>query len=314
MRIAIAGSGTLGRCLLEPLLGSRHEVVALVQNGRTTKGLSRLLGPPLAKTFLPRYSMLGMARSHNVPLVYIDKMTYEELAPLRALEPDLLIVGGYSIILKEPLLTLPRLGCLNTHSSLLPKHRGPNPFTAVILADDAETGVTFHKMDPGIDTGDIVEQVRMPVPKNSTGGSLYRETSRLAGEHILEVVDRIEAKGLVGTRQNPAEATYDKKLDPREAIIRWERPAVEIDRLVRACTPFSIVRMLFRGHTVFVYKTTFDEKPVDAAPGTVLENVPRVKVATGKGSVVLKTTLCLWPLPIPWPSYMSRPRVGEVLE
>jgi methionyl-tRNA formyltransferase len=258
--------------------------------------------------------MLGMACAHGVPLVYIDKMTYEELAPLRALEPDLLIVGGYSIILKEPLLTLPRLGCLNTHSSLLPKHRGPNPFTAVILADDAETGVTFHKMDPGIDTGDIVEQVRMPVAKNATGGSLYRETSQLAGKHILEVVDRIEVNGLAGTPQDPAEATYDKKLDLKEARIRWERPAVEIDRLVRACSPFYIARLLFRGHTVYVYKTTFDETPVDAAPGTVIANAPRVKVATGQGSVVLKSTLAVWPLPMPWPSYMSRPRAGEVLE
>jgi methionyl-tRNA formyltransferase len=314
VRIAIAGSGTLGKSLLNALLESRHEIVALVLNGRAQKGMRRTLNELGSRFLFPTYTMLGIAASRKIPLIYIDKMTEEELAPLRALDLDLLLVGGFSIILKEPLLSLPKLGCLNTHSALLPKHQGPNPFTAAILANDAETGVTFHKMDAGIDTGDIVEQVRMPVGPRQTAGMIYRDTSILAGEHVVRVIDRIEAEGLRGVPQNRDEALYDKKMDPKEMFIRWDKSAEEVDRLVRACMPFHIARLRFRGRPVYVYRSSFRDTPVEAAPGTVLQNSPSLRVATAQGVVTIETAYALKPIPWSWPSFFSRPRVGEILE
>lgn len=314
MRIAIACTGTLGMRLLEPLLESHHEVVALLQNKRHTRALQRWFLPRAAKLLFPKQTVLGLARSHGIPVLYIDKMGEEELAPLRALQPDLLLVGGFGIILKEPLLTLPRVGCLNTHSSLLPRHRGPNPFSAVILAKDEETGVTFHVMDPGIDTGDIVEQVRMPVKNNATAGSLYRQTSKLAGEHILRVIERVERDGLRGTPQDNSLAIYDQKMKPENAFIGWNQSAEEVDRLIRACAPFMLARFRHRGRVIYLYRSRFDTTPVDAAPGTILEVKPNVKIATAEGTVTVMHAYTKTPMPWFWPAPWLRPRAGERVE
>ena len=168
MRIAIAGDGHLGMSLMEPLLGSRHDVVALVQNGRTATGFGRTMTKAAGSLFGSFAGVAGKAIQRGIPVVWIDRMTEEELAPLRAIASGVLLVGGFSVILKKKLLELPKIGCVNMHSSLLPKHRGPNPFSAVVMAGDAESGVTFHQMDEGIDTGPILEQYRFPIRKQDT--------------------------------------------------------------------------------------------------------------------------------------------------
>ena len=142
MRVAFAGTGLMGVQLLMAIVESSHEVVAVVQNGRKTQGLSRRLNPTAASVFLSGSNVAGAAKRLRIPIVWIDRMEAPELAPLHELAPDLLLVGGFGIILKAPLLSLPTLGCLNCHPSLLPRHRGPNPFAAVVLAGEvAGTGV-----------------------------------------------------------------------------------------------------------------------------------------------------------------------------
>ena len=202
----------------------------------------------------------SIARRHGIPLFFIDKMTEDELAPLRALDPDLILVGGFAIILKKPILDLPKLGCVNTHSSLLPKHRGPNPFAAVLLAGDTETGVTFHVMDEAIDTGDIVAQFPIPVEDNWYALDLHRATSELAGEHVVEVLDKIEAEGLHGTPQDPALATYDKKLTTEQTAIDWAQPAADIVRLIRAGYPMTMARFRYGDRVIFAHFADVDPR------------------------------------------------------
>ena len=315
MRVALAGSGQLAACLMQPILQSRHELAALVQNGRATKGFQRRLHPFLGRVFGGTISVTGQARRRGIPIVWIDKMSPDELAPLRERAPDLLLVGGFSIILKPPILNLPRLGCVNTHSSLLPRHRGPNPFTAAILAGDEETGVTFHVMDEGIDTGDILEQRRMPIYDDDTAGNLYRRASQLAGDHIVALLDRIEREGRLKGEPQPAEgATYEKLPKPEDTFLDWIEPAEALHRKVRALYPLMRARFLFRGHVVSVLRAAYDDSPVDAPPGTVLANRPSVAIATGRGTLYIVNAYTLFPMPSRWPSFFGRPEVGEVLE
>ena len=138
MRIAMTGSGLMATLIARAILASGHEIVAVIDNGRAVKGHKRWLSPLVSSIFTPNAQVNGIARGRGVPIVYIDKMTDEELAPLAATKPDIIVVGGFSIILKSPIIRLPRIGCVNCHSSLLPKHRGPNPFQAVILAGEHE--------------------------------------------------------------------------------------------------------------------------------------------------------------------------------
>ena len=314
MRIVLAGGGRLGASLLRPLLDSSHEVVAVVQDGRKTRGGKRRWWPWVARFLGGRYSMPGWAKRLGLPILWLDKMDEGELAPLAALAPDLLLVGGFGIILKKAVLELPRIGCVNAHSSLLPRHRGPNPFAAVVMAGDTHSGVSFHRIDEGIDTGDILDQTAFEVGARDTLFTVYARACTLAGERVVAVMDRIAQEGLEGRPQDPDMATYEKKPLIEDARILWDQPAIRIDRMVRALAPSPMPWFVFRGRRIRVSHTEFDPSPVEAAPGTVLRNRPGVTVATQEGSISLTVALTSSPLPWLWPNPLSRPRVGEWLE
>lgn len=314
MRIALAASGFLGANLFAAATQARHEIVAVLRNGRRNSGPFGWFDRLAETTFGDPSSVEAMARRRSLPIFSIDKMTDEELAPLRALRPDLVLVGGFSVIFKEPLLALPRIGCVNVHSSLLPLHRGPNPYCAVLLSNDSETGVTFHVMDMGIDTGDIIAQYALPIAPADTAGAIYNRTALLAAEHVGGVLTAIEKHGLVGRKQDSSKATYDKRMFPSDAVVDWKRPASDIERLIRAYYPSSTSPCFrFRGATVFLTGAQCDEKTADAPPGKVLEIAPRVSVATGRGILRITRAFSKGPIPWTWPSLWSRPRLGEII-
>jgi methionyl-tRNA formyltransferase len=315
MRIAMTGSGIMATLITRAILESGHELVAVIDNGRTVKGHKRWLSPLMASIFTPNAQVNAIARKRGIPIVYIDKMTEEELAPLAAVKPDLIVVGGFSIILKKPILDLPRIGCINCHSSLLPKHRGPNPFQAVILANEAETGMTFHAIDEGIDTGPILAQYRIPIASSDTAGSLVQRTSKLAAEKLPEVLALIEREGIKGAVQTPEDACYDNKLTDEELFMRWDKPADELERMVRACFPFTMARFRYRGTTVLVSRAKAYEHETGKAPGTITAVRPFVRVATGKGTLaVMVGYTTKKPLPWLWPGIFWRPPVGDRVE
>ncbi|MBI4556757.1 MAG: methionyl-tRNA formyltransferase [Candidatus Hydrogenedentes bacterium] len=310
MRIALAGTGRYGARLLKPLIGSRHQVVAVIQDGRRTRGVSRTISVFGGRCFNTHLSPISLALHNKIPVLWIDKMTDEELAPLRALEPDLLLVGGFSIILKRPILELPRLGCVNVHASLLPRHRGPNPFSAVIVANEAETGITFHVMEEGIDTGPILHQAAIAIDPKDTAMGLYRKICDLNADHVLEVMNRIEREGLYGTPQDESLATYEKKSTPDDVTIHWDMSAAEIERLVRACSVALFARFIYRGAPVYVSRVKIDSNSVAAAPGTVLQIKPYVNIAAREGTA---TILVAYRKPWLWPAPWNRPKIGEIL-
>lgn len=313
MRIAFAGTGLMGVHLLMPIIESSHEVVAVLQNGRVTKGLSRQLNPAFASVFMRSTNVSGMAKRLGIPILWIDKMTEHELAPLRDLEPDLLLVGGFGIILKPPLLSLPKVGCVNCHTSLLPRHRGPNPFLAVVLAGETESGVTFHVMEEGIDTGPIVDQTPFALTETDTAYTVYQRASMLAGERVVEVLDRIEAEGLKGTSQDESLATYDNKLTEDELLIDWSLPANIVHRKIRACCLSPFARTYYKGDLIHIARASVDTEAVDAEPGTVVSPGPFLKVATGEGTISIRVAFRRRVFPLLWPLPWNRPRAGERL-
>lgn len=311
MRVALAGSGYMATRFAHAILRSGHELCAVIQDGRQARGLRRWLYPAISRVVAGKRSVSGIAKRKGIPIVYIDKMNERELAPLEAIKPDLILVGGFSIILKAPIIRLPRIGCLNCHSALLPAHRGPNPFRACILANDSETGVTFHIIDEGIDTGAIVEQGRIAVRHADTAGSLVRRCSDLSAEMVIDVLDRIERDGLHGEPQDESKAFYDKKLKDEELFLDWNQTAVDLERKVRACYPFSLARTRYRGRTIIVSRAQVAQGTTDAAPGTILETRPHLKIATGDGVFVLAVGYTMRPVPWLWPRLFRRPEPGE---
>lgn len=311
MRIAIAGSGQLAASMLFPLLDSDHEVAAVLLDGRSITGIKRSLSP-LSDVILGNTGGLAFhALRHGLPIVWLDRMDEEELAPLRALHVDIVLVGGFGIIFKRPILDLPKIGCVNMHSSLLPKHRGPNPFCAVILAGEQESGVTFHIMEEKIDSGDILEQASFPLTPDDTPYSIHAKSCSLAAEWVVPVMDRIQAKGLHGVPQDVSQATYDKRPTRADAFIHWAAPAEQIERQVRALRSIHTPWFSHRGKTVHVTQVRVDYDDSRTSPGTILSNKPYVRIAAGNGSVDLVSAYTAGPVPLPWPVPWHRPKIGE---
>jgi methionyl-tRNA formyltransferase len=314
MRIAIAGTGHLGVGLLDALVHSEHEVVAVLQDGRKYPGWKRPAINTMNALLPSKGSMIGRARRHGIPVLWLNRFTDDALKPLRALDLDLILVGGFGIIFKKPILELPRVGCINCHSSLLPRHRGPNPFSAVLLHGETESGVTFHIMTERIDDGDILDQAVLSIDEEDTVLSIYHRSCALAADRVVDVVDRIAKKGLKGTPQDPALATYDARITEKSAWVDWTRSAVEIERMVRGLSPSPMPRMQYRGVLVRLAKVEVDPKPVDKAPGTILSSGPVIRVACGSGSVRLRVAFIQKPVPWIWPSPWSRPEVGTMVD
>lgn len=312
MRVALVGDGRLIAGIINALLESDHEVVAIVLNGRKRPTISerifRALEPMLAASLSPR----ALAKRHGIPVVFIDKMTPEELEPLAQTRPDLLIVAGFSIILKRPILDLPAVGCVNVHSSLLPKHRGPNPFAAVVIQGEQESGVSFHMMTEAIDDGDILAQFRFPISETDTGWTVYKRAMGISHDRALEVVDQIAQQGLAGTPQDPALATYDKRLEGDALFMDWTKPARVLQCFVRGCVPFFHARFRFRGQTVYLWDAEAVEGQFSEPPGTVVALSP-VTVAAGDGALRIKQAFVKRPIPWAWPYPMFGPKIGQRL-
>ncbi|HOK08458.1 MAG TPA: methionyl-tRNA formyltransferase [Candidatus Hydrogenedens sp.] len=313
MRILLAGTGKLGVCLATPLLNSRHTIIGILQNGRQAKGLKRLFYSTVLGHFGGGDSILRFAKKNHIPVYWIDKMDNADLQPLKDISPDLILTGGFGIIYKKNLLKLPNIGCVNVHSSLLPRHRGPNPFYAVVRQGDPITGVTFHIMDEGIDTGPIIEQKSFPVTDTDTAYSIYCKASELAGEMVVDVINRIEQEGLHGEPQNPENATYDPKPTLNDAIIQWDVPAIEIDRQIRALSQTIVPRFSHNNKNVYVTRVRVNKKEVPVPPGTVIYPRFPAEIATAEGSITLLTAFTLKPIMLPWPR-KNIIREGERLE
>jgi methionyl-tRNA formyltransferase len=314
LRILIAGTGRLAVSLMEPLLASRHQVIGLLQNARPTSKFRRAILPWEARLTHSADSPARLATGNRIPILWLDTMDESELAPIRAAQPDLLITCGFSIILKRPLLDLPRIGCANVHSSLLPRHRGPNPFCQVILEAEKESGVTFHVTEEAIDSGDILDQTPFFLARDETALTVYYKACSLLAERALPVIDAIAEKGMLGIPQDRALAQYEGNIREEDARIDWSQDAKEIERSVRAHTLGLYARFLSGGTLVRVAVSAYDDAAADEVPGTVLQIQPSVRVATGKGTLTILSAYTASPIAWPWPSLWARVKVGDILE
>nr|HPO17332.1 formyltransferase family protein [Candidatus Hydrogenedentota bacterium] len=223
------------------------------------------------------------------------------------------LVGGFGIIFRRSMLDLPNIGCVNMHSSLLPKHRGPNPFCAVILTGEQESGVTFHIMEEKIDAGDILEQASFPLTPEDTPYSVHAKSCALAADLVIPVMDHIQAEGLHGIPQDASHATYDKKPTQADACIHWDASAEQIERQVRALRSIHSPWFSHRGKTVHVTQVNVDYDDSNTAPGTVLSNKPYVRIAVRSGAVNIVSAYTTGAIPFPWPMPWHRPNTGESL-
>ncbi|HEX5352574.1 MAG TPA: methionyl-tRNA formyltransferase [Rhodanobacteraceae bacterium] len=206
--------------------------------------------------------------------------TPEALACLRGYAPDLLVVIAYGLILPRKLLAVPRFGCWNVHASLLPRWRGAAPIQRAILAGDAETGVCLMQMQAGLDTGPVLLREATPIRADDTGGSLHDRLAAIGARVLGEGLRRVIAgETLHPTPQSEAGITYAHKLDKAEAKLDFSRPAVELERKVRAFDPWPVAEADVAGERVRVWQA----KAGDRGPGTGDQKPGSIVIATKHG-------------------------------
>jgi methionyl-tRNA formyltransferase len=210
------------------------------------------------------------------------------LETLRSLSPQAIAVAAYGKILPKSMLELPPLGAINVHGSLLPRHRGAAPIQRAILAGDATTGITIMQMNEGMDTGDMLLQEATEIRADDTAATLAERLAEIGARLLVEALDRVEGGTIVARPQNDAEATLAPMVKKEEGEIDWRRSAAEIERAVRAFTPWPSAYTKLGGKLLKVHRAAVVDAAAPAAPGTVVDaRGDHLDVATGGGSLRL---------------------------
>jgi methionyl-tRNA formyltransferase len=199
-----------------------------------------------------------------------------------------MIVAAYGLLLPQSVLDIPTHGCLNIHASLLPRWRGAAPIQRAILAGDKETGITIMQMNAGLDTGDMLLKRPLLIADHCTAGDLHDQLAALGSKAILQTLDDLAANKLCPQQQDPAIATYAKKLDKQEAWIDWSQSAQQIDRQVRAFNPWPVAQTRIEGKVLRVRKTEALDTASNNTPGTIAcASNDGIDVACGEGQLRL---------------------------
>jgi methionyl-tRNA formyltransferase len=268
---------------LRMLLDGDDPVVGVVTQPDQPSGRGLALHAPPVKV---------LAEAHHVPVCQPAKLRAPEaLAQLQAWQPDLIIVVAYGRMLPNSVLTLPPLGCINVHASLLPKYRGAAPIQWAIAHGERETGVTIMNISERMDAGDILLQRSIVIEPRDTGGSLHDKLSRLGADALQEALVLLKVGKLVAQPQNEAEATYAPIIKKDDGKIDWTQDAVVIERRMRAFTPWPSVYTTFNGKLLKIFTARVESHAVHSAvaPGTVAEvSSVHLLIATGNGQLSLE--------------------------
>ena len=244
MRIVFAGTPEFAAEHLKALLDSPYEIVAVYTQPDRPAGRGQKLMPSPVKQ---------LAVAHDIPVFQPPTLRNAEAQEqLAALKPDLMVVVAYGLILPQVVLDIPRLGCINSHASLLPRWRGAAPIQRAVEAGDAESGVTVMRMEAGLDTGPMLLKVVTPISADDTGGSLHDRLAAMGPPAVVQAIAGLADGSLQGEVQDDTLATYAHKLNKDEARIDWSRPAVELERLIRAFNPWPVCHSTLDGESVKV--------------------------------------------------------------
>jgi len=260
-------------------LAAHYPVVGVVTQPDRPAGRGGTLHLPAVKVAALR---LG------IPVMQPEKLRLPEaMTQLQAWAPDLIVVAAFGQILRPAVLDLPRFGCINVHGSLLPRGRGAAPIQASILAGDQETGITIMKMDPGVDTGPMLSQRALPIAPNDTGGTLFVKMAPLGAELLLETLPRYLSGELIPQPQSEEGATYAPMLKKEDGMLDFTKPAIELERRVRAFSPWPGTWFDWNGAPLKVLQARVTgEKSPEAGCRLTVEGRPAV--GTSEGMLILE--------------------------
>ncbi|MEK7781024.1 MAG: methionyl-tRNA formyltransferase [Verrucomicrobiota bacterium] len=284
LRIIFMGTPELAAVSLAALLREpSFQTIAVVTQPDRPKGRDLKLQPSPVKQ---------LALAAGVPVLQPLKAREESfIAELRTLQPEIIAVAAFGQILPKSILELPRFGCLNVHTSLLPKYRGASPIQSAILNGDAETGVTIMKMDVGLDTGDILTQRATPIQDADNAATLHDRLAQLGAELLVQTIPGYAAGKIQPQRQQHELATHVAKIKKEDGRIDWTQPARGIWDRIRAFTPWPGAFTFLPGQPQPVLLKIWQAEVVsqNGAAGKVL-SADKTGIVIGCGEGLLRVT------------------------
>lgn len=283
MKIVFMGTPDFAVGALESIIQAGHQVSAVVTQPDKPKGRGKEMQFTPVKTCAVKY---------GIPVFQPIKIKEPEaVETLRTYNADLFVVAAFGQILSEEILCMPKYGCVNIHASLLPKYRGAGPIQWAIINGEKETGITIMQMEKGLDTGDILLQKSISIDEKETGDSLHDKLAVLGAELIVDAIPKIEAGTVTPIKQKDEGSSYAKMLQKSMGKIDWERPAVQIERLVRGLNSWPSAYTSYHGKTLKIWESSLAQSDEESTsePGEVVSvGKDAFFVQTGEG--ILKVT------------------------
>ena len=280
LKIIFAGTPDFSVAPLKALIASQHEVVAVYTQPDRPAGRGRKLTPSPVK---------ACALEHGIKVYQPEKLkSADDQQPLIDLNADLMVVVAYGIILPREILNAPRLGCINIHASLLPRWRGAAPIQRAILAGDTQTGITIMQMDEWLDTGNMLLKSQCDIAGDDTGSSLHDKLALMGAEALMAALPAIINQTTHAEKQNDAQANYAHKLQKSEALIDWNKSAIDIQRQVNAFNAWPVaqtpIEVKGKKQMLRIWRAQAIDRSTDDHPGTVISCEKQgIDVATGEG-------------------------------
>ena len=284
MRVIFMGTPDFSVGTLEAIIEAGHEVALVVTQPDKPKGRGKTMQYTPVKE---------CALSHGIEVFQPVKIRETaNIEYLRKFNADIIIVVAFGQILSKSILDMPRYGCINVHASLLPKYRGAAPIQWAVINGDKESGVTIMRMDEGVDTGDMINKVIVPLNEKETGGSLFDRLSESGAKLLVETLPMLEDGSAVFEKQ-PEESTtpYAAMISKKMGELDWAKSATELERLIRGLNPWPSAFSHLNGKTLKIWEASVEEENGEKkAPGTVLQaDAKGFRIQTGEGILKIDT-------------------------
>lgn len=280
MKIIFMGTPDLAAVVLDKLLHSEHDILAVVTQPDKPKGRGKLVQCAPVKE---------LALKNNIPVFQPNKLKEEGFFNIiEELNPEVIVVAAFGQIVPKAILELPKYGCINVHASLLPKYRGAAPIQGAIIAGEEKTGITIMHMDVGIDTGDMIVKAEVLIEPKETGGSLQDKLALCGGDLLLQALETIENGTAAREKQNDADMSYVKMMDKSQGLIDFNKSAVEIERLIRGLNPWPSAYTLLDGKTLKIWCADVIAEETEGIPGEIISVTKNsILVKTGTGNLAI---------------------------
>ena len=285
MKILFMGTPDFAREILAELIASGNMIIGVLTQPDKPRGRGMVLTPSSVKV---------LALESGIPVYQPETLKNSAFASeLEALDPELIVVAAYGKILPEYVLNYPKFGCINVHASLLPEYRGAAPIQRAILDGKKQTGVTIMKMEKGLDTGDMLLKIPVPILPEDNFESLHDKLAEAGRKAILEATALIECGKAVYEKQDDALSTYAAKIEKPDCILNFDADVSAVHDKIRALSPVPLAFAYLEGKQFKIVSSVIvSDKTVDAPPGTIVSCADGVlNVACRNGIIGIRSLI-----------------------